>query len=107
MLRVSCRAGSIVIWNQRTAHGSAPNSSDRPRTQLQKHTYKLPTLPLLSGGLLKKGKYHIEVGRVASGQNIQLVVHTQRARTLTEFLLKSARIRHQKNVRILIVSKQI
>ncbi|KAL6045037.1 Phytanoyl-CoA dioxygenase [Balamuthia mandrillaris] len=30
-LRVTCRAGSMVVWDQRTLHGSAPNSSDRFR----------------------------------------------------------------------------
>jgi len=30
-LRVTARAGSIVIWDQRTTHGSRPNNSDRIR----------------------------------------------------------------------------
>ena len=29
--RVSMREGSFLIWDQRVAHGSAPNASDRPR----------------------------------------------------------------------------
>jgi len=30
-VRVTCRAGSIVLWDQRTAHGSCPNDSESPR----------------------------------------------------------------------------
>jgi len=30
-VRITARAGSLVCWNQRTAHGSMPNSSARPR----------------------------------------------------------------------------
>jgi len=30
-LRVTARAGSLVIWDQRNAHGSAPNNSNRIR----------------------------------------------------------------------------
>jgi len=30
-IRVTCRAGSLVIWDQRTCHGSRPNNSSRPR----------------------------------------------------------------------------
>jgi len=29
--RVTARAGSLVVWDQRTVHGSAPNKSDRAR----------------------------------------------------------------------------
>jgi len=29
--RITCRAGSIIIWDQMTAHGSAPNDSNTPR----------------------------------------------------------------------------
>ena len=29
--RVPMREGSYLIWDQRVAHGSAPNASDRPR----------------------------------------------------------------------------
>ena len=29
--RVAMRAGSMVIWDQRMAHGSAPNDSCNPR----------------------------------------------------------------------------
>ena len=29
--RVPMREGSFLIWDQRVAHGSAPNASDRPR----------------------------------------------------------------------------
>ena len=30
-VRVPMREGSFLIWDQRVAHGSAPNASDRPR----------------------------------------------------------------------------
>eukprot|EP01113_Clastostelium_recurvatum_P019805 TRINITY_DN2342_c0_g1_i2.p1 TRINITY_DN2342_c0_g1~~TRINITY_DN2342_c0_g1_i2.p1 ORF type:complete len:419 (+),score=87.60 TRINITY_DN2342_c0_g1_i2:59-1258(+) len=30
-VRITARAGSIVIWDQRVAHGSSPNSSSNPR----------------------------------------------------------------------------
>jgi hypothetical protein len=30
-VRVTARAGSLVVWDQRTIHGSAPNDSDRAR----------------------------------------------------------------------------
>lgn len=30
-VRVTCRAGSMVIWDQRCAHGSKPNNSERMR----------------------------------------------------------------------------
>jgi len=30
-IRVTCRAGSIVIWDQRTCHGSRPNNSSHSR----------------------------------------------------------------------------
>lgn len=30
-LRIAMRAGSLVLWDQRTPHGSVPNNSSRPR----------------------------------------------------------------------------
>eukprot|EP01112_Ceratiomyxa_fruticulosa_P021297 TRINITY_DN7437_c0_g2_i1.p1 TRINITY_DN7437_c0_g2~~TRINITY_DN7437_c0_g2_i1.p1 ORF type:complete len:379 (-),score=87.38 TRINITY_DN7437_c0_g2_i1:186-1322(-) len=30
-IRITCRAGSVVIWDQRVAHGSSPNNSDKAR----------------------------------------------------------------------------
>lgn len=42
-VRVTCRAGSAVIWNQATLHGSTPNNSTKPRyAQFFKMFPKLP-----------------------------------------------------------------
>lgn len=41
--RISCRAGSVVIWNQNTIHGSAPNDSAVPRYAQFIKVFEKPT----------------------------------------------------------------